>query len=78
MIQGSNQSLSDPYSIILSESTAKAMFGDEDPMHKTMKIDNTIDVQVTGVYEDIPKNSRFGAVQFFAPWDYDRRTADQT
>ncbi|HEY5917803.1 MAG TPA: ABC transporter permease, partial [Chryseolinea sp.] len=69
MIQGSNQSLVDPYSIILSESTAIAMFGNEDPMHKTMKIDNTIDVQVTGVYEDIPKNSRFGAVQFFAPWD---------
>ena len=68
MIQGSNQSLRDPYSIILSESTAKAMFGDEDPMHKAIKIDNTIDVQVNGVYEDIPKNSRFGAVQFFAPW----------
>lgn len=68
MIQGSNQSLHDPHSIILSKSTAKALFGNEDPMHKTMMIDNTIDVQVTGIYEDIPKNSRFGAVQFFAPW----------
>ncbi len=68
MIRGSNQSLVNPHAIILSESTAKAIFGDEDPMHKTMKIDNTIDVQVTGVYEDIPKNNRFGAVQYFAPW----------
>ena len=68
MIQGSNQSLVNPHSIILSESTAKAIFGNEDPMHKSMTIDNTIDVQVTGVYEDIPKNSRFGAVQYFAPW----------
>ena len=24
---------------------------------------------VTGVYEDIPKNSRYGEVQFFAPWN---------
>ena len=68
MIQGNNQSLHDPHSIILSESTAKALFGNEDPLHKTMMIDNTIDAQVTGIYEDIPKNSRFGAVQFFAPW----------
>jgi putative ABC transport system permease protein len=68
MIQGNNQSLHDPHSIILSESTAKSLFGNEDPMHKTMMIDNTIDVQVSGIYEDIPRNSRFGAVQFFAPW----------
>jgi hypothetical protein len=33
-----------------------------------MTINNTVDVQVTGIYEDIPKNSRFGPVQFFAPW----------
>jgi putative ABC transport system permease protein len=68
MIHGSNKSLHDPYSIVLSESAAKSFFGAEDPMHKTIKINNTIDVQITGVYEDIPKNSRFGAVQFFAPW----------
>jgi len=68
MIQGNNQSLHDPHSIILSESTAVALFGDEDPIHKTMTINNTIDVQVVGIYEDIPKNSRFGVVQFFAPW----------
>jgi hypothetical protein len=25
-------------------------------------------VQVTGIYEDIPKNNRFGAIQFFSTW----------
>ena len=68
MIKGSNQSIDDPHSIILSQATSKAMFGNEDPLNKTVTINNTIDLQVTGVYEDIPKNSRFGAVQFFAPW----------
>lgn len=68
MLQGSTQSLADQYSIVLSNSTAKAIFGNEDPMHKTITIDNTVEVQVTGVYEDIAKNSRFGTVQFFAPW----------
>ena len=35
------------------ESTAEAIFGKEDPMNKTLKIDNRMDVKVTGVYEDL-------------------------
>ena len=69
MVQGSNKSLHDPHSIILSESAAKALFGADDPMNKTLKVDNTIDVQVSGVYEDLPKNTRFADVQFFVPWE---------
>jgi putative ABC transport system permease protein len=68
MLKGSYACLEDPHSIILSESTANAMFGDEDPINKSMKINNRLDVKVTGVYEDIPKNNRFSEVQFFAPW----------
>jgi putative ABC transport system permease protein len=69
MLRGSYSCLADPHSIILSEKTAKAIFGKEDPMNKLLKIDNRIDVKVTGVYEDIPKNNRFSEVQFFSPWD---------
>lgn len=64
MLKGSNASLSDPKGFILSESTARAIFGTEDPIGKTLRIDNGIDVQVTGVYDDIPANSTFGDVQF--------------
>ncbi|HTF20815.1 MAG TPA: ABC transporter permease [Chryseolinea sp.] len=68
MLRGTHASLNDPHSIVLSESAAKALFGSDDPMNKTLKIDNRIDVQVTGVYEDIPRNNHFSEVDFFSPW----------
>jgi ABC-type antimicrobial peptide transport system permease subunit len=68
MIYGSYKCLDNPNSIILSRSSAEAIFGNNNPMNKTLRIDNRMDVQVTGVYEDIPANNRFSEVQFFAPW----------
>jgi len=64
MLKGTQASLNDPKSICLSASTAKEIFGDEDPIGKVLKINNALDVQVTGVYHDIPANSTFGDVQF--------------
>jgi putative ABC transport system permease protein len=69
MLRGTYTALSDPHSIILSKSTAESFFGNEDPINKSLKIDNRMDVSVTGVYEDLPQNARFGDVQFFSPWD---------
>ena len=40
MLKGNAEGLKDPHSILLSSSTASAMFGNEDPMNKTMKIAN--------------------------------------
>ncbi|WP_276372459.1 ABC transporter permease [Chryseolinea sp. H1M3-3] len=69
MLKGSWQSLKEPASIVLSESAAKALFGDEDPMNQLVRIDNAIDVKVTGVYENLPGNSRFNTLQFISTWD---------
>ncbi|GAB3698899.1 ABC transporter permease [Spirosoma flavus] len=69
MVKGSRNGLKEPGSILLSESVAKAFFGDADPINKLMKIDNRLDVKVTGVYEDIPRNSTFHEITFMAPWD---------
>jgi putative ABC transport system permease protein len=69
LVKGSAETaLKDPYSIILSESTAQAYFGDEDPMGKMMRVNNRNDVKVTGVYEDIPHSSRFNDMHFIMPW----------
>jgi putative ABC transport system permease protein len=38
-------------------------------MDRLMKIDNEMDVKVAGIYEDIPSNSTFTGLEFFAPWD---------
>ena len=69
MLKGTRTSLQDPYSILLSESTAYALFGDTDPMGEVLKIDNRFDVKVTGVYEDLPDNSSFNDLLFIAPLD---------
>lgn len=67
MLQGSRKSLDDLNSIVLSKSTARAIFGAENPINKTIRIDNRMEAKVTGVFEDIPRNNQFSYVQFFAP-----------
>ena len=68
MLRGSSAGLKDPYSIMLSESAAKSFFGDADPIDKVLKMDNKLNVKVTGVYADLPYNSSFKDMQFMAPW----------
>ncbi|GAB4029108.1 ABC transporter permease [Spirosoma gilvum] len=60
--------LKEPSSILISESIAKALFGDADPMGKIIKTDAKRDVKVTGVFEDLPFNSEFYRVNFYLPW----------
>jgi putative ABC transport system permease protein len=56
-IQGNPQTaLDDRYSIVLTESLAKKCFGNDDAMGKVLQIGST-DFKVTGVMEDVPKNS---------------------
>ncbi|MDR0795093.1 MAG: ABC transporter permease [Tannerella sp.] len=54
-----NTALNDPYSIILTEKTAKWFFGDENPMGKTLMYNMKEPVTVTGVMRDLPDNTRF-------------------
>jgi putative ABC transport system permease protein len=69
MIRGDHKALADPSSIVLSAKVAKAMFGNDDPMNKTIKLDNKQLVKVTGVYEDLPHNTTFRDLSFILPWD---------
>ncbi|MFT4015719.1 MAG: ABC transporter permease [Agriterribacter sp.] len=69
MTKGSADGLANPNSILLSESTAKAFFGNADPMDQPMKIDNKLNVKVTGVFKDLPYSTTFRELKFIAPWD---------
>ncbi len=69
MLKGSRSGLKDPHSILLSASAATTLFGDGDPMDKVVKINNSMEAKVTGIYEDLPYNTHFHSVQFFAPLD---------
>ena len=62
--------LLDPYSIVLTQSTAKALFGKEDPVGKTLRIDNKNNLKVTGVLKDLPNNSSF-QFAYLIPFKYD-------
>jgi putative ABC transport system permease protein len=54
--------LNAPHKVVLSESTAKKIFGNENPIDKPIKIGtDTIRYTVTGVMGDIPENSHFEA-----------------
>lgn len=69
MISGTHDGLREMNSIMISESLAQTLFGDEDPINKVVKIDAKADVKVTAIYKDIPRNSAFHEVAFIAPWE---------
>jgi ABC-type antimicrobial peptide transport system permease subunit len=64
-----DQALKDPYSIVLTESTAYSLFGKTDPIGRTIRIDNKNNLKVTGILRDLPANA---TVQFnyLVPFDY--------
>jgi putative ABC transport system permease protein len=50
--------LAEPGAVVISETTARRYFGDEDPLGKTLAIEGT-DCRVTGIMRDMPANSHF-------------------
>jgi len=61
--------LDDPTSIVLTESAAKALFGNADPINQIVRVDNHADLKVTGILKDLPQNSTF-KVKCLLPWSY--------
>lgn len=49
--------LKDPNNVVLSESTARKYFGNDDPMGKVLEIDKEMQLTVTGIARDVPINS---------------------
>jgi putative ABC transport system permease protein len=70
MIEGSRKALDDPNSLVLSASLAQNIFGKEDPLGKTVKLNNNLPLTVTGVYADLPPNSSFSEVKYIIPFQF--------
>lgn len=49
--------LSEPNTIVLTESIARKYFGDKDPMGQLLNLDNRLDLKVTGLIKDVPGNT---------------------
>ncbi|MFI5193208.1 MAG: ABC transporter permease [Chitinophagales bacterium] len=72
MIEGNKGALTDPTAMLLSLSLAKKLFGDADAIGKTIRMDDTANFIVRGVYKDLPENSKLAQdwAEFMGPWDY--------
>ncbi len=51
--------LKEPYSLLITEKIAEKYFGNENPLNKTLLINNRNDYQVTGILKNPPNNSHF-------------------
>ena len=69
MLRGNINGLKDPSAILLSASLAKSLFGSEDPINKTLRLDNKLDFKVAGVYEDFPRNTTLNDTKLLLPWN---------
>jgi len=57
-IQGAPETaLYDKLSIVISEEMSQKYFGAENPIGKILNFNNQVELQVTGVIQDVPKNS---------------------
>lgn len=69
MLAGTYAALKDPSTVLISKSTAIALFGHADPIGKTVRRDNNSTFVVGGVYEDLPLNTSFYGTGILLPWD---------
>jgi ABC-type antimicrobial peptide transport system permease subunit len=70
ILEGEKHGLKEKNSIMLSKSTAQAIFDSESPLGKIIKINNEFDMVVTAVYEDFPENSSFSDTNYLMPWKH--------
>lgn len=58
ILQGADlRALADPYKVFLTEKVAKKYFGDENPIGRTLSLENTTKLDIVGIIQDIPNNT---------------------
>jgi len=50
-------SLDNPLEMVISQSIARKYFGDEDPIGQSLRFNGDVDIMITGIFGDVPKNS---------------------
>ena len=61
--------LEDVNYVVITESFAKKLFGDEPAVGQMVKVDNQDSFIVSGVLKDLPNNTGFN-FEFLIPWAY--------
>jgi ABC-type antimicrobial peptide transport system permease subunit len=78
ILNGDQHALKDPSSIFISQRLAKALFGDTDPLHKILRLDNKLEMKIAAVYKDLPHNTTFYGTQILLPWDNKENRLNKT
>lgn len=74
ILRGNKEMLfSDPTSIVLTQSLSRKIFGDIDPINKTIKLDDNKDFTITGIIEDLPDNTHL-KYEFLIPFNINNST----
>lgn len=68
ILKGSSTALGDPSTALIARSLAKSLFGDADPIGRSIKTYDQLDFQIGGVYDDLPRNTTFYNIQLLLPW----------
>jgi putative ABC transport system permease protein len=58
--------LDEPNTVVLEETTALKLFGNEDPIGKVIRYSDVLDLKVTGIIQDIPENTHFEYEMFIS------------
>ncbi|MGD8535731.1 MAG: ABC transporter permease [Candidatus Aminicenantes bacterium] len=67
-----------PSAIVITQEMAEKFFGTEDPLGKNLKLNNTLDLTVTGVIKDMPQNSHIH-FDFLLPFEiFEKRDREPT
>ncbi|TDW96574.1 ABC transporter permease [Dinghuibacter silviterrae] len=67
-VDGRKAVLNDPSSILITQSVAIALYGHADATGQSLKFGDSTIFRVAGVIPDMPYNSDFRDVYYFAPW----------
>ncbi len=69
MVAGGVTAFKDPSSLLLSESAARALFGNADAPGQMVTVDDHVEMRVGGVFADLPQNTQFYGTAVLLPWD---------
>jgi putative ABC transport system permease protein len=76
LVMGTKEALYKPNSIVIDETTAKKYFGQENPIGQRLLLDNSQDVEISGVFRDMPLNGHinYSLILSMSSLDYSRDT----
>lgn len=77
MIAGTRDALKNVNGAMLSRSAATVLFGNEEALNKMIRVDQSFDVVITGIYDDLPENCSFNNLDVVLSWQIIHHAMEQ-